>query len=102
MAAGVRAGEPRQIEPLMGWTSSADMRSRSGSGSTTQEEAVAYAERNGIPYRVVEPQEPKRRGQILFRQFHVSRRAWTIGRMNSRSRSRQLHAADCWPRSSAG
>jgi hypothetical protein len=52
---------PREIEPLMGWTSSADMRSQVQLRFDTKEEAIAYAEREGIPYRVEEPkpQAPK-------------------------------------------
>lgn len=46
---------PRSIEPLMGWTSSADMKQQIRLRFAKKEEAVAYAERNGIPYRVEEP-----------------------------------------------
>ncbi|RTL81413.1 MAG: ETC complex I subunit [Hyphomicrobiales bacterium] len=46
---------PRSIEPLMGWTSSADMKQQIRLRFVTKEEAVAYAERTGIPYRVEEP-----------------------------------------------
>lgn len=46
---------PRQIEPLMGWTSSGDMKSQIRLEFDTREDAVAYAERNGIAYRVIEP-----------------------------------------------
>lgn len=53
--------QPRQAEPLMGWTSSADMKQQLRLRFDTREEAVAYAERKGIPYRVIEPQEPERR-----------------------------------------
>jgi hypothetical protein len=45
-------------DPLMGYTSSADMRQQVRLEFDTCEEAVAYAERNGIPYRVVEASEP--------------------------------------------
>lgn len=45
----------RSIEPLMGWTSSSDMKSQIRLTFDTKEEAVAYAERHGIPYRVEEP-----------------------------------------------
>lgn len=45
----------REVEPLMGWTSSRDMRSQIRLEFDTKEEAVSYAERNGIPFRVVEP-----------------------------------------------
>lgn len=52
---------PRQIEPLMGWTSSRDMKSQVRLTFTTQEEAVAYAEKNGLNYRVEEPHPEKRK-----------------------------------------
>ncbi len=45
----------RAIDPLMGWTSSGDMKSQIKLSFDTKEEAIAYAERNGIPYRVEEP-----------------------------------------------
>jgi len=53
--------KPREIEPLMGWTSSADMRSQVKLRFDTKEEAIAYAERNGIAYRVEapKPEAPK-------------------------------------------
>ena len=47
--------QPREIEPLMGWTSSGDMRSQLKLDFATKDEAVAYAERNGIAYRLEEP-----------------------------------------------
>ncbi len=47
--------KPREIEPLMGWTSSADMRSQVKLKFDTKEEAVAYAERNGVAYRAEDP-----------------------------------------------
>ena len=50
---------PREIDPLMGWTSSRDMKSQIALSFDTQEEAIAYAERNGIPYRLTEP-SPRR------------------------------------------
>ena len=45
----------RQIEPLMGWTASTDMKSQVKLRFDNKEEAIAYATRNGIPYRVEEP-----------------------------------------------
>ena len=44
--------KPRQIEPLMGWTSSTDMKAQIKLHFDTKEEAIAYAQRNGIAYRV--------------------------------------------------
>jgi hypothetical protein len=43
------------VEPLMGWTSSGDMNRQIKLRFATKEEAVAYAERNGLAYRVEEP-----------------------------------------------
>ena len=53
---------PKAVEPLMGWTASADMRQQICMQFDTLEEAVAYAERNGIPYEV-EPETAKREQQ---------------------------------------
>ena len=53
----------------MGWTASSDMKSQIKLNFETKEEAVAYAERNGIPYRVEEPKAAKRADHVLFRQF---------------------------------
>ena len=53
--------KPREIEPLMGWTSSSDMKSQVKLKFDTKEEAVAYAERNGVPYRVDEPKPVARK-----------------------------------------
>jgi hypothetical protein len=52
---------PREIDPLMGWTSSTDMKSQVKLHFDSKEEAVAYAERNGIPYRLEEPKPIARR-----------------------------------------
>ena len=48
---------PRTIEPLMGWTSSADTRPQVRINFATKEEAIAYATRQGIAFRLEEPQE---------------------------------------------
>ena len=53
--------QPRVIEPLMGWTSSGDMKQQVTIRFDTKEEAVAYCEREGIPYQVFDPKEPTRR-----------------------------------------
>jgi hypothetical protein len=46
---------PREIEPLMGWTGTRDMRGEVRLAFDTKEEAIAYAEREGIAYQVFEP-----------------------------------------------
>ncbi|RIY03657.1 ETC complex I subunit [Aureimonas flava] len=48
------AEDPKTVEPLMGYTSSRDMRSQIRLSFETKELAIEYAERNGIPYRVEE------------------------------------------------
>jgi len=53
--------QPRAIEPLMGWTSSGDMKTAAQHSLRHKEEAVAYCEREGIPYQVIEPKVPARR-----------------------------------------
>ena len=45
----------------MGWTSSGDMKQQLTIRFDTREDAVAYCEREGIPYQVFEPKEPARR-----------------------------------------
>lgn len=47
---------PRQVEPLMGWTSSADTRQQLRLYFDSKEEAVAYCEREGLMYMLEEPQ----------------------------------------------
>jgi hypothetical protein len=51
----------RSVEPLMGWTSSSDMKSQVRLNFASKEEAIAYAERHGIPYQLFEPQAQRRR-----------------------------------------
>ena len=46
---------PRQIDPLMGWTSSSDTRQQVKLAFETKEEAIQYATRNGYAYTVIEP-----------------------------------------------
>jgi hypothetical protein len=70
--------EPRSVEPLMGWTSSGDMKQQVQLRFDTREEAIAYCERHGIPYQVFESKEPARRRIAYADNFAYSRRdAWT-------------------------
>ena len=69
---------PRQVEPLMGWTSSGDMRQQVRLRFDSKEEATAYCERNGIVYRVIEPKKPERRNIAYADNFAFTRRdGWT-------------------------
>ncbi|RCS23138.1 ETC complex I subunit [Phyllobacterium salinisoli] len=69
---------PRKVEPLMGYTSSGDMKSQIRLFFDTREEAVAYAEKNGIAYRLEEPKETKRRKLSYSDNFKYDRQQpWT-------------------------
>ena len=68
----------RMVEPLMGYTSSADMRSQIRLRFETKEEAVAYAQKHGIPFQVFEPHEASRRKIAYSDNFAFSRMGqWT-------------------------
>ena len=70
--------EPRVVESLMGWTSSGDMKSQLRLSFASKEEAIAYAERHGIPYQVFEGKQAPRRGLSYADNFAFNRRApWT-------------------------
>jgi hypothetical protein len=70
--------QPPAIEPLMGWTSSGDMKQQLTIRFDTKEEAVAYCEREGIPYQVIEPKEPERRPAAYADNFAFRRaEPWT-------------------------
>ncbi len=68
----------REIEPLMGWTSSGDTQQQIKMRFDTREEAVAYAEREGVAYRVEEPHEIARRTMSYSDNFKFNRvGSWT-------------------------
>lgn len=72
--------ETKSLDPLMGWTGSGDMDGQVQLRFESRDEAIAYAERNGIPYQTF---EPKTRRQVLRQNgygdnFAAQRRvAWT-------------------------
>ncbi|HXX07126.1 MAG TPA: ETC complex I subunit [Pseudolabrys sp.] len=69
---------PRQVEPLMGWTSSGDMRQQLRLRFGSKEEAIAYCERHHIAYQVFETASVKRRAMSYSDNFSFKRRdAWT-------------------------
>lgn len=69
---------PREIDPLMGWTSSRDMKSQLRLTFESKEEAIAYAERNGIAYRLLEPQARAPVRKSYSDNFRYGRKgAWT-------------------------
>lgn len=74
------AGEAREVDPLMGWTSSADTQAQVRLSFPTKEAALEYAEAHGIEAVVT---EPKPRGTNIRaggygENFATNRRgAWT-------------------------
>jgi len=71
-------GSARTTEPLMGYTSSSDMLSQVKLKFDSKDEAVRYAERNGIDFRVAEPKETKRRTISYSENFNYDRKVpWT-------------------------
>ena len=70
--------QPRTVEPLMGWTSSGDMKQQLRLRFATKEEAIAYCEREGIAYQVFEPKQPAHR-QVAYADNFAFRRGepWT-------------------------
>jgi hypothetical protein len=68
----------REIEPLMGWTASGDMRQQVRLGFDTAEEAIAYCERHGIAYQLSNPKPAARRTMSYADNFSFQRRdPWT-------------------------
>lgn len=64
---------PTQIEPLMGWTSSENTRTQIRLRFDTKEQAIAYAERNNLTYRVEEPRFAKVRPVSYSDNFGYNR-----------------------------
>ncbi len=72
------AQSARQVEPLMGYTSSSDTKSQIKLEFKTLEDAKVYAEKNGIAYSVQKPQKAKRRIMSYAENFSTDRSLpWT-------------------------
>ena len=63
----------RNVEPLMGWTSSRDTRAQVRLWFDSKDEAVAYAQKHGLMYSVEEPQERKLRPKAYADNFASNR-----------------------------
>jgi hypothetical protein len=64
---------PGSADPLMGWTSSSNTQAQVQLTFDTKEEAVAFAEKHGLPYLVEAPQEPKFRPKSYADNFRYDR-----------------------------
>jgi hypothetical protein len=70
--------QPREIEPLMGWTSSSDTKRQIRLSFATKDEAIAYAKENGIGFRLEEPPASKIRPKSYAENFKYGRPdSWT-------------------------
>jgi ETC complex I subunit conserved region len=67
------AEHPRSIEPLMGWTSSAETKTQVRISFATKEEAVAFATRNGLAFRLEEPRETELKPKSYAENFRFGR-----------------------------
>jgi lysylphosphatidylglycerol synthetase-like protein (DUF2156 family) len=67
-----------EIDPLMGWTSSADTGKQVKLWFATKEAAIAYAERMGLAYTLVEPTNRKHIKKSYADNFKFGRiGSWT-------------------------
>ena len=64
-----QSAEARRAEPLMGWISSRDTATQVKLTFPSREEAVAYAEREGLEYHVVEPRRREIRAKSYADNF---------------------------------
>ena len=68
----------RKPDPLMGWSSSDDTQSQVVLSFDTQEEAVAYAQRHGIPFQLIPPAEQRKIIKAYADNFAYNRKEpWT-------------------------
>jgi collagenase-like PrtC family protease len=63
----------REVEPLMGWTSSADTRSQLRLRFDSQEEAMAYAKKHGFMYTLEKPRDRRVQPKAYADNFKVDR-----------------------------
>lgn len=72
------SAEPRSIDPLTGNAVSMDTREQIRMTFDTLEEAVSYAQSNGIPHRVLGTQDMKRIPRSYSENFAFDRKLpWT-------------------------
>lgn len=68
----------RLSDPLMGWTTSTDMKGQVRLAFDTREEAVAYAQRHGIPFEILIENDSKTIPKAYADNFAFHRRQpWT-------------------------
>ena len=69
---------PERPEPLMGWIGGGDTQAQVRLSFPTKEDAIAYADRNAIPYDLELPRERRVRPRAYADNFSYARREnWT-------------------------
>lgn len=68
------AAAPRAIDPLMGWTMSADTGAQVRLRFDTKEQAIAHARQQGLAYQVIEPRDRTPKSKSYSDNFKFSRR----------------------------
>jgi hypothetical protein len=63
----------REIDPLMGWTSSPDTKQQLALQFDSKEQAIAYAEKHGYAYTVLEPEARTVRRRAYADNFRYDR-----------------------------
>ncbi len=66
-------GQPKETDSLMGWIGSADTRGQVRLGFRSREEAVAFAKKNGMIYRLQEPKSRHVRLKSYAKNFGFRR-----------------------------
>mgnify|MGYP001163483730 CR=1 FL=1 len=66
-------GSPRHVEPLMGWTASADMDQEVRLTFANKDAAVAFARKHGLSYSLDEPQRRRVRPKNYSDNFRYDR-----------------------------
>ncbi|MBN4066368.1 ETC complex I subunit [Ahrensia sp. AH-315-G08] len=70
--------QAKTTEPFMGYTSCSDTLSQVQLKFSSREDAIAYAERNDLVFRVSEPKETTRRAVTYAENFNYDRKVpWT-------------------------
>ncbi|MBL6077584.1 ETC complex I subunit [Belnapia sp. T18] len=71
-------GERQRLDPLMGWAGSGDTNAQVSLNFDSKEDAIAYAEANGIPYEVEEPKPVRIKAKVYADNFRFGRpENWT-------------------------
>ena len=68
----------KSVDPLMGWTSTSDAKAQIRLWFASKEDAIAYADRMGLAYKVIEPKEKTSKTMSYSDNFKYGRiGTWT-------------------------